>query len=162
VNEGNLNNYLANPKVVCCGGSWIVPDKLVKEEKWEEITALCKTAVNKMLNFQLVHVGVNCDDEQQAIATAKQFETLFGWGTKVGNSSVFAGTQVECMKGNGRGTHGHIAVSTGNVKRAVWQLSNQGIAFDESSFKYDASGRMTVAYLRDEVLGFAIHLVEKK
>lgn len=162
VNEGNLNNYLANPKVVCCGGSWIVPDKLVKEEKWAEITALCKTAVNKMLNFQLVHIGVNCDDEQQAIATAKQFETLFGWGTKVGNSSVFAGTQVECMKGNGRGTHGHIAVSTGNVKRAVWQLSNQGIAFDESSFKYDASGRMTVAYLRDEVLGFAIHLVEKK
>lgn len=162
VNENNLNTYLANPKVVCCGGSWIVPDNLVKAEDWAGITALCKTAVRKMLDFQLVHVGINSNGEEDAINTANAFQDIFGWATKVGNSSVFAGKEVECMKQNGRGTHGHIAVSTGNVKRAVAQLKMQGVQIDESSIKYDASGRMTVAYLAKEVAGFAIHLVEKK
>ena len=162
VNENNLNTYLANPKVVCCGGSWIVPDNLVKAEDWAGITALCKAAVRKMLDFQLVHVGINANGEEDAINIAGAFDSLFGWATKVGNSSVFAGNVVECMKQNGRGKHGHIAVSTGNIKRAVAQLKMQGVEFDESSFKYDANGRITVAYLKDEVAGFAIHLVEKK
>ena len=162
VNENNLNTYLANPKVVCCGGSWIVPDNLVKAEDWAGITALCKAAVRKMLDFQLVHVGINANGEEDAIKIAGAFDNLFGWATKVGNSSVFAGSVVECMKQNGRGKHGHIAVSTGNIKRAVAQLKMQGVEFDESSFKYDANGRITVAYLKNEVAGFAIHLVEKK
>ena len=162
VNENNLNTYLANPKVVCCGGSWIVPDALVKGEDWTGITELCKAAVRKMLDFQLVHVSINRTDEEDAIRTASQFERLFGWQVKVGNSSVFAGKEIECMKHNGRGTHGHIAVSTGNIRRAVAQLEMAGVEFDHDSFKYDASGRITVAYLKEEVAGFAIHLVEKK
>lgn len=162
VNEANLNSYLANPKVVCCGGSWIVPDALVKAEDWAGITALCKAAVRKMLDFRLVHIGINSDGEQDALQTAGLFEKLFGWKVKAGNSSVFAGTEVECMKHNGRGTHGHIAVSTINVRRAVAQLEMQGVQFDRDSFRTDGNGRLTVAYLKDEVAGFAIHLVERK
>ncbi len=162
VNENNLNSYLANPKVVCCGGSWIVPDALVKSEDWAGITALCRAAVRKMLDFQLVHVGLNSDGEDDAVQTASAFERLFGWPVKVGNSSVFAGKEVECMKHNGRGVHGHIAVSTGNIRRAVAQLEMQGVQFDKDSFKYDGNGRITVAYLKEQVAGFAIHLVEKK
>lgn len=162
VNENNLNSYLANPKVVCCGGSWIVPDALVKAEDWAGITALCKAAVRKMLDFKLVHIGINGNGEQDATDTATAFEKLFGWQVKVGNSSVFAGKEIEIMKRNGRGVHGHIAVSTGNVKRAVAQLEMQGVEFDRDSFKQDANGRITVAYLKNDVAGFAIHLVESK
>lgn len=115
VNENNLNNYLAFKKIVCCGGSWIVPDKLVKGQKWDEITALCKAAVNKMLDFQLVHVGINCQNEDEAKSTTAKFMDMFGWDQKVGNSSVFAGTQIECMKAPFKGAMGHIAVSTPNL-----------------------------------------------
>ena len=59
VNENNLNTYLSFKKIVCCGGSWIVPDKLVKAGKWEEITMLCRSAVTKMLDFDLAHIGLN-------------------------------------------------------------------------------------------------------
>jgi 2-dehydro-3-deoxyphosphogluconate aldolase/(4S)-4-hydroxy-2-oxoglutarate aldolase len=48
------------------------------------------------------------------------------------------------------------------VNRAVYQLKLQGIEADMSSAKYDADGRMTVVYLKDEIGGFAVHLVEKK
>ena len=162
VNENNLNSYLAFKKIVCCGGSWIVPDKLVKGQKWDEITALCKAAVNKMLDFQLVHVGINCQNEDEAKSTTAKFMDMFGWDQKVGNSSVFAGTQIECMKAPFKGAMGHIAVSTPNVRRAVFQLQQKGVKFDMDSAKYDADGRMTVIYLAEEYSGFAIHLVEKK
>ena len=162
VNEQNLNTYLAFKKIVCCGGSWIVPDNLVKAGKWEEITALCRSAVNKMLGFTIAHIGINCDDEDEAKSVSSTFDKLFGWEQKIGNSSVFAGTLVECMKSSGRGVKGHIAVSANNVRRAVYHLENMGVEVDMSTAKYDADGRMTVVYLKEEIGGFAIHLVEKK
>lgn len=162
VNENNLNSYLANPKIVCCGGSWIVPDKLVKQGAWDEITALCKSAVTKMLDFKLTHVGINAENAEKALQIANLFENAFGFTTKEGNSSVFAGTVVEVMKQNGRGTFGHIAVSTPNVGRAVFQLGLKGIEVDQSSAKYDANGKLTVIYLKEEFGGFAVHLVQSK
>ncbi|MGN0678192.1 MAG: bifunctional 4-hydroxy-2-oxoglutarate aldolase/2-dehydro-3-deoxy-phosphogluconate aldolase [Oscillospiraceae bacterium] len=161
VNEKNLNTYLGFNKIVCCGGSWIVPDALVKGQKWAEITALCKEAVNKMLDFQLVHVGINAKDEAEASSITGAFSKLFGWEQKVGNSAIFSGSFVECKKAEQIGTHGHIAVSTPNVRRAVFQLEQQGVKFDKSTF-VEKDGRITLAYLADEIGGFKVHLVEKK
>jgi len=42
VNEGNYQDFLALPNVMCVGGSWLAPSSLVSEGKWLEITALCK------------------------------------------------------------------------------------------------------------------------
>ncbi len=162
VNENNLNNYLGFKKIICCGGSWIVPDKLVKAGDWDGITELCRAAVNKMLDFKLVHIGINCANEDEAKSTTADLAKMFGWEQKVGNSSVFAGSFVECMKSPFKGRNGHIAVSTNSVKRAVYQLQNLGVEVDMDSAKYDADGRMTVVYLKNEYSGFAIHLVEKK
>ena len=43
---------------------------------------------------------------------------------------------------------------------AVAELAKKGFAYDESSAKYK-NGRMTVAYLKDEFGGFAVHLLQK-
>ena len=40
------------------------------------------------------------------------------------------------------------------------ELAKKGFAYDESSAKYK-NGRMTVAYLKDEFGGFAVHLLQK-
>ena len=162
VNEQNLNTYLAFKKIVCCGGSWIVPDNLVKAGKWDEITALCRSAVNKMLGFKLAHIGINCTDEASAIDVSGAFSKLFGWEQKIGNSSVFSGGGIECMKTAGKGAMGHIGVGVNNVRRAVYHLECSGVEFDMSSAKYDKDGRMTAIYLKDEIGGFAVHLVENK
>lgn len=37
-------DYLALPNVVCVGGSWVAPDNLVKEGRWDEIEALAREA----------------------------------------------------------------------------------------------------------------------
>ena len=162
VSADNLNTYLSYDKIVCCGGSWIVPSKMLDEEDWEGITALCRQAVDKMLGFQMVHVGINCQSPEEAEGVADMFDNAFGFAKKVGNSSVFASTYVECMKQPFRGKMGHIAVATNSVKRAMYQLKARGYTIDEQSVKCDAKGNPTVAYLKDDFGGFAVHLVLKK
>jgi 2-dehydro-3-deoxyphosphogluconate aldolase/(4S)-4-hydroxy-2-oxoglutarate aldolase len=162
ITADNLNSYLAYNKIVCCGGSWIVPSALLDAEDWAGITKLCKEAIDKMLGFQMVHVGINCANPEEAESVADKFNSAFGFEKKVGNSSVFASTVVECMKAPFKGDMGHIAVATNSVKRAIYQLKQRGFEADETSFKYDKAGNMTVAYLKDQFGGFAVHLVLKK
>ncbi len=162
VTEDNLNTYLAYNKIVCCGGSWIVPAKLLEAEDWAGITKLCRTAVDKMLGFTMVHVGLNCANEKEAEGVADEFEAAFGFEKKVGNSSVFSSTYMEMMKKPFHGTHGHIAIATNSVTRALYQLEKRGYKVMEGLQKYNADGVMNVAYLEHEFGGFAVHLVLKK
>ena len=37
INKDNLLAYLALDSVFCCGGSWLAPEKMMREEKWPEI-----------------------------------------------------------------------------------------------------------------------------
>ena len=48
INAENISNYLSFPKVIACGGSWIVAAKLLKEENWAEVTRLCLEVTNKI------------------------------------------------------------------------------------------------------------------
>jgi 2-dehydro-3-deoxyphosphogluconate aldolase/(4S)-4-hydroxy-2-oxoglutarate aldolase len=40
----NASDYLSLPNVICVGGSWVAPDDLVAEGRWDEIEALAKNA----------------------------------------------------------------------------------------------------------------------
>lgn len=161
VNAKNLLDYLSFNKIIACGGTWMVKKDLIEGEKWDEITRICKDAVKTMLGFELGHVGINCQDAGQAEQTAKALCAIFGFEYKAGNSSDFAGSAVECNKAPGRGAHGHIAIRTNNVDRAIYHLGLQGVKFDESSRKTDAKGRAKAIYLQEELGGFALHLVQK-
>ena len=115
-----------------------------------------------MLGFTMVHVGLNCANENEAVAVADDFEKAFGFEKKVGNSSVFSSTYMEMMKKPFHGAHGHIAIATNSVTRALYQLEKRGYKVMEGSQKYGADGVMNVAYLNHEFGGFAVHLVLKK
>ena len=91
---------------------------------------------------------------------ASAFDGLFGFTKKSGNSSVFAGTAVECMKAPGLGAKGHIAVSTNSVARAKNYLEMMGYKFKEETAKFKGD-KLTAIYLEDEIGGFAVHLVQK-
>ena len=93
--------------------------------------------------------------------SAQTLCAIFGLEYKAGNSSIFAGKAVECMKQPYLGKNGHIAIGTNSVDRAVYHLSRRGVAFDESTRKTDAKGKTTTIYLKNELSGFAIHLVQK-
>jgi len=41
----SLPAYLAESNVTCCGGSWLAPEELLREERWDEIRARVRAAV---------------------------------------------------------------------------------------------------------------------
>jgi 2-dehydro-3-deoxyphosphogluconate aldolase/(4S)-4-hydroxy-2-oxoglutarate aldolase len=162
INAKNICDYLAFDKIIACGGSWMVKKDLVAAGKFDEIRALTEEAVRLMLGFTLKHVGINCDGEGEAVSVSDSFDKLFGFTTKVGNSSVFAGTFVEAMKSQGRGVHGHIAIGTNSVARARHYLETvKGAKFIEESASYKGD-KLNAIYLEGEVGGFAVHLVNNK
>ena len=48
----NLDTYLNFKSVVACGASYLTPEKLIDEEKFDEITNLCKVSKEKIHNMQ--------------------------------------------------------------------------------------------------------------
>ena len=122
VNEVNLLEYLNFPKVIACGGSWMVDQKAIVAKDWAKIEEITASAVNRMLGFELKHIGVNSGDPETAMKDAQALAKILGWPIKDGNSSTFTGTAFEFMKKPFRGTHGHIALGTNYIQRAagIW------------------------------------------
>lgn len=114
-----------------------------------------------MAEFSLAHIGINAENEADALKIAELFAALFGFEVKPGNSSVFAGTAVEVMKKTYLGANGHIAIGTPDVAAAQAELKARGFAFRPETAKYKADGTLNAVYLKDEIGGFAVHLVKK-
>ena len=162
ISADNLLDYLKFNKIIACGGSFMVKDELVKEKKWDEITALTRNAVKTMLGLEFVHIGINADSAEEGWKNAKLFELMFGMPLRETSKSVFAGSAFEFMTKEGPGKHGHIGISTHFVDRAMAYFKRMGFEFDESSITYDEkSGKPKFVYFKDEIAGFAIHLVQK-
>jgi 2-dehydro-3-deoxyphosphogluconate aldolase/(4S)-4-hydroxy-2-oxoglutarate aldolase len=160
VNEKNMLDYLAFDRIICCGGTFMCPKDLIKNKEWDKITELTRNAVDKMLGFELRHIGLNTENAEESLAECKKLSALMGLPVKEGNSSNFVGTAFEVMKSMGRGKHGHIAIGTNSVKRAKWHLEQRGYKFIEESAVVK-NGKLIAIYLEDEVAGFAVHLVQK-
>ena len=162
INANNLLDYLKFNKIVACGGSFMVKDELVREKKWDEITALTRNAVKTMLGLEFVHMGINHDNKEESERGAKLFELMFGMPLRETSKSIFAGEAFEFMNGKGPGKCGHIAIRTNFVDRAMAYFKRMGFEFDESTVTYDEkSGKPKFVYFKDEISGFAIHLVQK-
>lgn len=162
ISAKSLTSYLDFPKIIACGGSWMVPGDLINAGEWDKIEQLTREAVQTMLGFELAHVGVNAENEEEALKAANRFAFIFGMTAKVGNSSIFAGTALEVMKTPYLGKNGHIAIRTNYIERAVNYLTTVlGVEFNEESAKRDAKGALKAIYLQEEIGGFAVHLVQK-
>jgi 2-dehydro-3-deoxyphosphogluconate aldolase/(4S)-4-hydroxy-2-oxoglutarate aldolase len=46
VNPSNVNDYLAIPSVFACGGTWMVPNDLIDQERWDELAELVKAVAS--------------------------------------------------------------------------------------------------------------------
>ena len=66
INAKNINSYLDFPKIIACGGSWMVPGDFINAGEWDKIEQLTREAVQTMLGFELAHVGINAENEEDA------------------------------------------------------------------------------------------------
>lgn len=161
INADNLLDYLRFDKVIACGGSFMVKESLIDAEDWDAIEALTRDAVVKMLGFEMHHIGINAENESESRACAEILSRAFGFKAEEHESAIYSSSHIELMKMTGRGVHGHIAIGTNFVDRAASYLERMGVDLLDVTRKYDAKGKLTSVYLKEDIGGFACHLVKK-
>jgi 2-dehydro-3-deoxyphosphogluconate aldolase/(4S)-4-hydroxy-2-oxoglutarate aldolase len=162
INAQNIVKYIAFEKILACGGSWMVGADLINAGNFEKITALCKEAQLNLLGFEMAHIGINAENEDAALKAANWFSALFGFQNNVGAASIFSGPGIEILKSPFLGKNGHIAIGTNSIIRAKAYFERQGVEFNPDSVKTDAKGNMLAVYFKEEIGGFAVHLLQKK
>ncbi|MDR0948827.1 MAG: bifunctional 4-hydroxy-2-oxoglutarate aldolase/2-dehydro-3-deoxy-phosphogluconate aldolase [Lachnospiraceae bacterium] len=162
INVKNLLTYLNYDKVIACGGSWMVPADLINAGKWDQIEQLTREAVQTMLGFTLLRVALYTSDEQEAQSTAKRFGALFGLGITADGESVFAGNAFEMKKTSDSAIKGEFVIATNYLSRAKFYLETVlEAAFDEQATQYNQAGKGTALFLKEDIGGFLIKIVQK-
>ena len=116
--------------------------------------------IHEARRFEVAHVGINQDNEPDALAVANRFNHAFNFPVKEGTSSNFASPFIEVVKSRYLGACGHIAVKTNSIPRAVYYLGQRGFEVDPETAKYKGD-RPIAVYLKEEIGGFAVHLLQK-
>lgn len=156
----NLSEYVGRDFIFAVGGSWLCGKDDVKAGNWEKITAGVKASVQKLLGFEIGHVGINSSGFEAAAALSDELSALLGFTKSVGAASTFVGTAFEVNHSMGRGAKGHVSINTNSIPRAEYYLAKTGVTFSEES-RVSANGKTVALYLEKEFGGFAIHLKQK-
>ena len=138
----------------------MVKADLISSGRFAEITRLTREAVSTMLGFEFRHLGINEESSEMALNSARTLSSLFYFPVEEGAGSIFVGSGFEVTKSRFPGDHGHIAISTNDMGRAIAYLKEKGVSILGET-KKDKDGTLSSVYLDLEVSGFAIHLVQK-
>lgn len=161
INLNNINQYLADSRIIACGGSWMIDQALVNTGDYESITRMCTQAVDTILQLELDHIGLNLQDADAAQSAASALTALLHASVKDTGTVFYIGEQIEIMKQPGRGLHGHLAIACNNLGRTVFHLERRGIRFDYTSEGTDSTEHRYI-FLQNEIAGFAIHLSQRQ
>jgi len=147
----NLSDYLAIPQVLACGGSWMVPEALIRQQNWGAIETLAKEAVSTALNFRLQGITLYGKDEEDSLTAVHRLGLLTGWPIKLGSSSwdmlTFAASKGDAA--------GRITISTTTLQRAQWHLERRG-------FELKAQKQTGGLYLTEKLSSFEVELISQE
>ena len=160
VNAQNLSEFICASCVHAVGGSWLCAKADIAAGNFQKITSLCAEAKNIVLGYEVAHIGIIRADGGASMQVAEQLERAFGFTVKQGSSSNFASSAIEIMNSVYLGEHGHIAVRTNSIPRALMDLEKKGFRTDMETAKYK-DGKLLAVYLESDFGGFRIHLLQK-
>jgi len=159
IDESNLLSYLKFPKVHACGGSWMVKPEMITNHQFEDIKKITSAAVAGMLGFSLKHVGINGSSTEESLALGVKLGNLLHMKVEERPGAMFVGGQFEITKAKYLGDHGHLAIGTNFIHRAIAHLSRCGVQILPET-KAEKDGKLATVYLDMQVAGFAVHLLQ--
>ncbi len=159
IDESNLLSYLRFPKVHACGGSWMVKPEMISNHQFDEIKRITSSAVAGMLGFSLRHVGINGSSAEESLALGVKLANMLRMKMEERPGAMFVGGQFEITKSKYLGTHGHLAIGTNFIYRAISHLDRCGVKLLPET-RVEKDGQLVTVYLDLDVGGFAVHLLQ--
>ncbi|MGI6173394.1 MAG: bifunctional 4-hydroxy-2-oxoglutarate aldolase/2-dehydro-3-deoxy-phosphogluconate aldolase [Christensenellales bacterium] len=156
ITRENMGEYLAFPKVMAVGGSWMVPTDAVKAKDWDKIERLTRDAVDAMLGFSICGMGMYFASEEEVRRAAESFSKMLGWKFCDAGNARFSGDDgLDLTWAPTKGKAGYISIGTNDLRRAVFAMEKRGFSVDT-----EKSGN-TAVFLQEEFAGFAVQLIKK-
>ena len=160
INAQNMHEYLSLPNVLAIGGSFMLPQDKIDAQDFDAIEQLSKQAIQSLLGYKLIHIGINSENSEEAEKTAHLLCDLFNFKYYKKPKSHFAGKGFEVLNTHGPGSNGHIGIYTPYPDRAIYHLRKKGIHVKEDSITRNKKTHLiNFAYLEVEISGFAVHLI---
>lgn len=114
----------------------------------------------ELFNMHVKHVGINMETEEKAWEVAEFFAKFMGLMPRETEKAVFSGELTENMKVESYGTCGHIGFGVNDCEAAIKYFTGRGMTLREESKRFDEKGNCIFVYFKEEIGGFAIHLVQ--
>jgi 2-dehydro-3-deoxyphosphogluconate aldolase / (4S)-4-hydroxy-2-oxoglutarate aldolase len=159
IDESNLLSYLKFPKVHACGGSWMVKPEMITNHQFDEIKKITSAAVGGMLGFSLRHVGINGSNTEESLALGVKLGNMLHMKVEDRPGAMFVGGQFEITKKKYLGEHGHLAIATNFIHRAIAHLARCGVKILPET-RSEQNGQLVTVYLDLDIGGFAVHLIQ--
>ena len=113
------------------------------------------------IKYEFAHLGINHGTAEEAKNTAQLLLTLFGFRNYDIGSSIFSSSAFELVKSEYKGSKGHIGIYTNHMELAMGELEDKGVKLDYDTLQKKPDGQYVSIYLKDEIAGFAFHLLQK-
>ena len=114
------------------------------------------------VTYKFAHVGINSETSATAAETVRLLADLFGFKHFDVGNSIIVGGPMEILKSSGRGHNGHIGIEVNDIALAMQELHEKGVDLDESTLQYGPNGAPVSIYLKQEIGGFAFHLLQSR
>ena len=156
----NFTTYTSLNNVVAIGGSFMINKKHIADKDVDAMVNDIVAVVDRMLNLKLSHIGMNLENEEEALKIANLLQSLLHMPYKNGNSSIFVGNkEFELMKVEGKGKNGHIGIGVSDIDRGIHYLETRGLKFNNDSLVVKENKKIAI-YFADEIGGYAFHLMK--
>ena len=130
----------------------MISKELIKEHKWDEITAITKQAVKTMLDIKFHHVGIGAGDR------GAQLAALINSPHQKNLSISRMVDEIEFMFDTPSGSLHHLCLSTKSIERAIFFLEKQGYTFDMQTARYNHKNKIEFIYFNELISGCKCHL----
>lgn len=158
INLNNMLDYLNLNNVLAIGGSFMLNG--LEKGDFETVYNDSVLAIKKMLGYELIHIGIDNHNAEEARDNALKLCELFNFPYYEKPKSHFASKGFEFLNAKGPGEKGHIAIYTPFIEQALYQLDKKGIKpLIETITRNKKSHKINFVYLDLELSGFAFHLI---
>ena len=151
---------LTYPNIIAINYENSLINELIINKDYEKLENECTSLIKEILDYSLIHIGINHSNETDAKKSATLLSKLFNLKYYQKPKSSFAGKYFECLNTQSIYKNGHFGIYTPFPNRAMYQLEKSGIGFKEETITYNKkTGLINFVYLDIVIADFGVHLI---
>jgi 2-dehydro-3-deoxyphosphogluconate aldolase/(4S)-4-hydroxy-2-oxoglutarate aldolase len=157
IEQSTLLSYLQFPKVLACGGSWMVHPEMLKTGQFEKIASCTRQAVASVLGFELRHIGLYTRSTADAYKATAQLAKRIQYSVRETEDSLFSEKYVEELQHIS--SDDFIALGTNFIERGAVHLAQKGIVVKPETKQFQ-NGQLVAVDLDLDINGFTLRLIQ--